>query len=346
MKKSNVSVKVSSPGKVHLIGEHSVVYGEPAIIAAIGKRCYVEAEKDDAVTITSQNFGKSLSFVFDEVKAFNGKITELWNEAYKNQNFSNLFSITRNDPINYAKVAVCIALEKMKMRGGVSLNINSEIPFGAGLGSGAALAVATIKALSELYDKNLSTEKINNIAFEVEKFAHGTPSGGDNSASCYGGLIWFEKGNPNKIKSLKKEVPYELNNFVLIETKKSGRTTGELVQLVRSLKEDYRNKRIKAIGKLTYEMLEVLKNKGFIKMKEIINEAQKNLAELGVSIPEIDEICSSVRKIDGAAKLCGAGGGGVVLCYHKNKAKLMETLKDLGYRPIEAELGVEGVRIE
>ena len=81
-------------------------------------------------------------------------------------------------------------------------------------------------------------------------------------------------------------------------------------------------------------------------MKEIINETQRNLAELGVSTFELDELAFVVREIGGAAKLCGAGGGGIMLCYHENKVKLIETIKGLGYRAIETELGVEGVRIE
>ena len=337
---------VSAPGKCIIIGEHAVVYGEPAIIAAIGKRCYVEAEKSNKIKIASRELKKDAVFELKDVYSFTQEVSELWNECYKKKDFSKLFFLMKQDSLNYAKVAIGKTLEKIRIENGVSITIKSNIPFGSGVGSGAALAVAVVKAISELYGKKLSLDEINKIAFEIEKIAHGTPSGGDNATCCYGGLIWFQKGiNKNTIRSLKEDVPYKLENFVLVYTKKPERSTGEMVQLVRNLEENYRSERIKNIGKLTSDMLDALKSKNFIHMKEIINGAQKNLAELGVSTPEIDELTFVVREIGGAAKLCGAGDGGIILCYHENKAKLMETIKGLGYRAIETELGVDGVRI-
>ncbi|MBI4010185.1 MAG: mevalonate kinase [Candidatus Aenigmarchaeota archaeon] len=340
-------VKVSTPGKIYLVGEHAVVYGEPAIIAAIGKRCYVEARKNEKVIITSQELNKSSSFTVDEVVSFTNDMTDLWDKCYNQKDFSELFSEIKKDPLNYAKIAVGKTLSRIEVKSGVSLSIKSDIPVGAGVGSGAALTVTVVKAVSELYRKKLSYEEVNEIAFEIEKLGHGTPSGGDNSTCCYGGLVWFQKKDPkNTIISLKKDIPYKLENFVLVYTKRPEKTTGELVQLVRELEEYYRNKRVKKIGMLACEMLAVLKNRNSSRMKEIINETQKNLAELGVSTPEIDELVSAVKKNGGGAKLCGAGGGGVVLCYHEDNKKLIKTIKDLGYNPIETELGVDGVRIE
>jgi len=340
-------ITVSAPGKVHLIGEHAVVYGEPAIIAAIGKRCYVEAEKSDKVKITSRELNKSDSFEIEDVLSFTQEVSELWDRCHEKGNFSELFSKMKQDGLNYAKVAVGKTLKSIGVNGGADLNIKSDIPFGSGVGSGAALAVSVVKAISELYGKKLSGDEINKIAFEMEKIAHGTPSGGDNAACCYGGLIWFEtRTNENTMRSLKEDVPYKLENFVLVYIKKSERSTGEMIQLVRNLEENYRNLRIKNLGELTSEMLDALKGKNFLKMKEIINETQKNLAELGTSTMEIDELAFVVREIGGAAKLCGAGGGGIVLCYHENKSKLIETIRNMNYKPIEVQLGVDGVRVE
>jgi mevalonate kinase len=209
------------------------------------------------------------------------------------------------------------------------------------------MSVAIVKAVSELYNKNLTPEQINEIAFSIEKFNHGTPSGGDNSACCYGGLIWFQKSNPkNIIQSLKEEIPYKLENFVLVNAGKPQKTTGELVQHIRNLPDDYRNPRIKALGAATLAMRDALKQKDFGKMKALINFAQRYLSELGVSTPEINNIAKSVLSIGGAAKLCGAGGGGTVLCYHEDKDKLIETIANLGHKPMEVELGVEGARKE
>lgn len=338
-------IKVSAPGKVHLIGEYSVLYGEPAIIAAIDKRCYIEAEKSDKVIITSRELEKTFTFQLQEIQDFTAELTKLWDECYTKKDFSKLFSkMNENLLVNHVKIAVGKTLERLGIKAGISFEIKSDIPIGAGVGSGAALAVAIVNAVSDLYGKKLTLEEVNGIAFEIEKFAHGTPSGGDNSACCYGGLIWFQK--TSAIKSLKEEIPYKLENFVLVNTTKTKKATGELVQLVKNLDESFRNGRIEKISKLTYEMREVLKNKNFIRMRDIINEVHKNLAELGVSTIELDELAFAVREIGGAAKLCGAGGGGMMLCYHENKNKLLNAIKGLGYTPIETQLGVDGVRSE
>ncbi|MEM7815422.1 MAG: hypothetical protein QXF55_03710, partial [Candidatus Aenigmatarchaeota archaeon] len=76
------------------------------------------------------------------------------------------------------------------------------------------------------------------------------------------------------------------------------------------------------------------------------NRNQQLLAELGVSTPTIDRIAEVVRGIGGAAKLCGAGGGGTMLCWHSDKGLLRQTISSLGFEPWEAELGAEGVRRE
>lgn len=339
-------VSVSAPGKVHLIGEHAVVYGKPAIIAAIGLRCKVMAEKNDKISVESKEPRLSGEFSLNNVSIFNDKITVLWHSCLEEKNFSPLFKEMKKDELNPFKAIVGKALEKLGINEGISLKIDSEIPIGAGLGSSSALAVAVTKSAAVLYRKNLPDEKINEIAYECEKLMHGTPSGGDNSTCCFGGLIWFQKGSPNIIKSLKKEVPYKLNNFTLVHTGRPEKTTGELVQIVRDLDEDFRSERVDKIEASTYKMLDALEKKDFAAMKEMINIAQNNLAELGVSTKKIDELVAEVRRAGGAAKLCGAGGGGSVLCYHEDKIKLAKIIRNLEYKPLPTSLGDEGVRVE
>ncbi len=339
-------ISVSAPGKVHLIGEHAVVYNKPAIIAAIGLRCKIRVEKNDKVSVESKEPSLSGEFSSTNVSVYNDKIAVLWHSCFENKDFSPLFKELKKDELNPFKAIMGKALEKLDIDSGISIKIDSAIPIGAGLGSSSALAVAITKAAATLYRKSIPDEKINEIAYECEKLMHGTPSGGDNSTCCFGGLIWFQKGSPNIIKSLKKEVPYKLDNFVIVHTGKPEKTTGELVQLVRNLDEDFRTERIDKIETATYKMLDALKKKDFVIMKEMINTTQSNLAELGVSTKKIDDLVEGVRKIDGAAKLCGAGGGGTVLCYHENKSKLLKIIREMEYKPIETSLGDEGVRVE
>jgi mevalonate kinase len=335
-------VTVSAPGKVHLIGEHAVVYGEPAILAAIDKRCFVNATKNpDLVVRTAE---AEAVYDINEVTYFVSELRNLWHKCADKKDFSEMFEAMKEDPLNLVKAAVGEVLLNLNIDTGADLEIKSQIPIGAGLGSSAAFAVAAVKATSALYDKDLSKEEVNDIAFSVEKYMHGTPSGGDNSTCCYGGLVWFQRTmQGNVIRNLS---PPKLDNFFLIYIGRPEKSTGELVQHVRNLEESYRQPRIAEISRATHDLLEAIMNSDVKRIRDCVNKAQKNLAELGVSTTEIDELCKAVRNSGGAAKLSGAGGGGVVLCYHEDKLKLSEGISDLGLSATPTVLGEEGVRVE
>ncbi len=339
-------LKASAPGKIHLIGEHAVVYGEPAILAAVGKRVYVEVERSEFNKVSDKRLGIKDMFSVKEAIETADRLDELWKEGDKKSDFSELFAFFKK---NYLKSVVSKILQVLKIKGGVNLTVSSELFIGSGMGSSSAFGVAATEAISEVYGIELPLERVNEIAYEIEKFAHGRPSGGDNSACCFGGLLWFRKGKTGgkpEIRGLKEEIPQKLEGFVLVHTGKPEKTTGELVQHVRELTDSFRSPRIVALGYATEKMLEALKKGDMGKVKEFINMAQKKLSELGVSTERIDRIAEKVRKIGGAAKLCGAGGGGIMLCWHEDRDKLTKTLKEMGEEPIEVELGVEGVKIE
>lgn len=342
-------ILASAPGKLHLIGEHAVVYGKPAILASVGLRTYVEVKESEKVRYFDTTWPDvKYEWSLEEIRKITEKTLYLWKICKEKNDFSELFRFIKEDGFkNYKASAIGLIMKELETFENCSIEIRCEIPTGAGIGSSASRAVAITLAISKFLGRKLKLEEVNKIAYEIEKIVHGTPSGGDNSACCYGGLIWFRKIDSGfEIKSLNDEVNYELENFFIVYTKPPEKTTGELVQHVRNLPEEYRNKRIERIGDLSYEMLKALKARNFEKMEKIINEDQELLSELGVSCKEIDELCDKIRNIGGAAKLCGAGGGGIVLCYHEDKNLLRDAIKELNYKPIEAKLGVEGARLE
>jgi len=341
-------VKVSAPGKVHLIGEHAVVYGEPAIITAIGKRSFAEIEKrdDDIIKVDDKAVDENLEFSVKEALETAEMLDSLWKQGSEKKNFSECHGFFVD---NFIKAVVGKSMQMLGVKNGFYMKLDCKVPLGAGLGSSASVAVAVSKAIAETFGIDLPKERNNEIAYELEKYAHGAPSGGDNSTCCFGGLVWFKKnleGDPPTIQSLREEIPYKLENFVLVYTKKPELSTGQLVQKVMNLDPSFRDPIVKAIGKDTLEMKEVLKKKDFERMKELINRTQSNLAKLGVSVLEIDKIHEAVKAIGGAAKGCGALGGGIVLCYHEDKENLIQTINDLGFDHWETDLAVEGVKIE
>jgi mevalonate kinase len=133
------NITASAPGKTILFGEHAVVYGKPAIAAAVDKRAYVSIEKreDNRTHVTIDQLGITgyLNIEKGTIKLDNGQ---------KNEGI-----------LKY----VLIALMKTGSKDGLEITINMEIPVGAGLGSSGAVTVATVKAASSFKDIELTRMK-------------------------------------------------------------------------------------------------------------------------------------------------------------------------------------------
>lgn len=312
---------VSAPGKLILLGEHAVVYGKPAIVAAIAKRCITTLTPQDnkRIEILSENHDQSL---------------------------------------DYAEFIISQTLKffKKKAPPGFILSINSQIPIGAGMGSSAALAVSIAGAVSLFLGEKFDKEKINNIAYLAEQKKHGLASGADNSACCHGGLLWFRK-ETRDLKNL-SQIPFNISeeitkNFLTIFTGTPKESTKEMVNIVSQLYKK-RPKFIRSVfndqESLTKELLTALKNGKEEIIKNCIQQGEKNLELLGVVPPFVKSFIRKIEKKGGAAKICGAGGktkgAGILLVYHRNKKELEKLAHVQKFECSQLQLGNEGVRIE
>ncbi|MBI4170263.1 MAG: mevalonate kinase, partial [Candidatus Aenigmarchaeota archaeon] len=286
-------IRVSAPAKVHLIGEHAVVYNKPAIMAAVGRRIYVDAAESDKVVLKDERFKSRREWSVEETLSVANNAQEYLSRAAAAGNYSELLAWAKDGGTynTYWKALLGTVLKMTGADAGISVHITKcDIPTGSGLGSSSAAAVAMTKAASEVYERDLTIERINEIAYECERLVHGTPSGGDNTTSCYGGLVWFQKAQPKNImQSLREEIPYKLENFVLAYTKQPEKSTGELIQMVRNISENERNPKMDEIERMTYEMKEVLKRKDYDRMKAIMNRTNDILTSFGLSIPETEK---------------------------------------------------------
>ena len=180
-------IKVSAPGKLHLLGEHAVVYNKPAIIAAVGKRCFVEIapRTDGIIKVKSYNYKKEITTNSKDIIEKFDKSQKDWKTYNENNDTALLKSITKN-PLDYPLIIIgqFLSFYEFNAIDGFDLIINSEIPIGAGMGSSAALAVSITGALCLFTNKPFDREIINKIAFLCEQKKHGEPSGGDNTTSC------------------------------------------------------------------------------------------------------------------------------------------------------------------
>src|SRR3989338_2539779 len=145
----------SAPGKCHLIGEYSVVFGEPAILAAVGLRTTITAKKSDKISYKDSRFDHNNTFSLEDVKAATRETLDIWKKCAEQKNFLHLFESMKADGYNnYKKSVIGLALEKLGIDGGISVNIDSQIPAGAGIGSSASLAVAGGQAIGAGYGKH------------------------------------------------------------------------------------------------------------------------------------------------------------------------------------------------
>lgn len=237
-----------------------------------------------------------------------------------------------------------------------TLKIESETPIGVHLGSSAAVSVVSIAALLTYLKVKWDLDFVNKLAYQVEKYLQGNPSGADNSTIVYGGLVWYRKENENLkiIQKLPFSIPAKLSkNFVLINTGIPILTTKKMIAQITadfeknpSLKERFLNNQ----ERLTKELLTAIKNADEKEVIRIIKAGEKNLESIGVCSVEVKRIIRQIENIGGAAKVCGAGAfngpTGIVLAYHSDANKLTAAIKSYKLPYYNTALGVEGLKIE
>lgn len=353
------TIKVSAPCKVHLLGEHAVVYGKPALLAAVDKRCTVTItpREDNSIEVTSKNLNQTEVFTEDQVKSITEEARQKWNKFVKDNDIAALKSITEN-PLHYAVLAIGETLDyyKSAIPGGFSLEIDSQVPMGAGLGSSAVLGVTIAGAVTLFLGKDFDHAVINEIAYVIDQRKNGLPSGADNATACFGKVVWYRKETPEVkiIHPIPFTIPEALaKNFVIIDTGTPAESTGEMVGIVRTLYqenpevvENFLNEQ----EKLTRELIAVVKDANETELMRIIKAGEKNLESIGVASGSSQHIIREIEDAGGAAKVCGAGGKtqatGVLLAYHKDKSVVEKIAQDHDLTFFSASLGVEGLRQE
>jgi len=305
-------------GKVILYGEHFVVHGVPGIVSAIDSTADAEVKK----------IGKGIT-VIDERKGAKG-----YTEKKRVQQKESIQRMLKTMGINPEKASLEIWL-------------GGNLPSFSGIGASAASSVAIARAITEEFEMNLSDERINDIAYEAEKAYAGTPSGIDNTAATYGGLIWFKRdlsGGPNTIERLTIRQPVEIvigNTGIVADTK-------EMVAGVAERKkrnpEKY-NALFEQAEKLAFTARKALEEFDLREVGKLMNENHRLLQEIEVSCGELDYLVNLAGE-QGAfgAKLTGGGGGGCMVALTPTK-ELQEavatTMEEEGFKVLRTKIGIQ-----
>lgn len=285
----------SAPAKTILFGEHSVVYDEPAIAGAVNKRAYVEITKSDR----DKSILRSYDLNFE---------VELDTKHKK-------YILKKGKPgiIRY----ILEALNRVHDHTPIEMTLSSSVPIGSGLGSSAAVTVATLAALYRYHNIRFNKKSLAHDAHMVEQAVQGVASPLDTLVSTYGGLVYLSRNKKVEHFKVNFNVP-----FVVGYTHKHG-NTGKIVKDVRNLKNNNPkiiNPVITSMGNLTNYAKQAILKGDFKKVGELMNINHGFLDVLGVNTLELSRMVYVARGAGAiGSKITGAGGGGSIIALCPDK---------------------------
>jgi mevalonate kinase len=309
--------KGSGYGKVILFGEHFVVHGVPGIVSAIDSTTDVEVKRTGEGIV-----------VRDERKTAKGYSEE--------KRLQQLESIDR-----------MLKAMGIDPKTPLSIWIGGTLPGFSGLGASAASSVAIARAIAEELGMEVPDERINQVAYEAEKAYAGNPSGIDNTAATYGGLLWFQKnmtGGANTIERISIKKPVE----IIIGSTGKVANTKAMVEGVAKRKRENPQKYgplFKRAEEIAFAGRKALEAGDLEKVGALMSENHRLLQEIEVSSRELDLLVDIARK-QGAfgAKLTGGGGGGCMTALTPTKelqARVAKAIEKEGFEVLRTKIGIE-----
>lgn len=321
----------TAPGKIILFGEHAVVYGRPAL----------------AVPVTQVRARASIQ----QTGEFSGKT---WADSVLIQATDiGLFSPLSRIQSDRAPHPLASVIQETLQRLGIArppaftLTIESTIPIASGLGSGAAVSVAVIRALAAFCNQMISDEQVSQIAYEVEKLHHGTPSGIDNTVIAYAKPVYFVRalasptgrgvGGGGQIQPFNPACPFTL---VIADTGQAA-PTKESVGDVRKLWEADQSRWeivFDKVGKIAREARNAIESGEISRLGPLMDANHALLQEMTVSSPELDRLVLAAKNAGAnGAKLSGGGRGGnmIALVQPEEKAPaIAQSLRQAGAKNV------------
>ena len=215
------------------------------------------------------------------------------------------------------------------------IGVDSSLPFGKGLGSSAAIAVAIVRAFNRQFDLGLDDARINTIAFECEKMAHGTPSGVDNTLSTYAQPMLFRNDGGLEVTTIEVD---EEPPLLIAWGDEKGRTS-ELVAGVRSRRDEmpeHFDALFDEMDSLSLQGADLLRSGSWQELGALMNVCHGLLNAIGVSTPTLERMVALARQAGAAgAKLTGAGGGGSIVALCPDGVDVVEeALRQSGYQTL------------
>ncbi|MCD6519990.1 MAG: mevalonate kinase, partial [Anaerolineae bacterium] len=189
--------------------------------------------------------------------------------------------------------------------------LHSQIPIARGMGSGAAVAAAIVRALALYFEQPLPSRTVSELVYQTEIIFHGTPSGIDNTVVAFEKPVYFIKGEKAEIFWVGSPL------YLLIADTGIPSQTRDMVAQIRR-KWRAHPQRYQAlfdeIASLVQEGREAIVKGDVTRLGELMNQNHALLQDMGVSCPELDQLVQAAREAGAlGAKLSGGGGGGCMI---------------------------------
>lgn len=276
--------RATAPGKVILFGEHAVVYHRPAIavpVTTVQARVDLQTSSEKSgLRIVAPDLGRD-------------------------------YRLTEAEADDALALIIRLALDRFQQDEPpqATLTVTSTIPLGRGLGSGAAISTAVVRALAEFYEQPLTPAAVSDLVYEVEKLYHGTPSGIDNTVIAYEQPVYFIRQQPLERLSVSRAF-----TLVVGDTGQVSPTHKAVGHVRRQWEADSQQfeSLFDEVGRIAAAARSIIEQGGLAAMLGgLMNDNQAVLVRMGVSSPELDRLIEAARRAGAwGAKLSGAGWGG------------------------------------
>ncbi|MBS9334811.1 mevalonate kinase [Fructobacillus sp. M1-13] len=289
--------------KAILIGDHAVVYNQPAVAIPL---------LDLQVTARFQPLEAGQTIILA------GEAMEL----------SDLGA----DLEGIRQLIVALLKDYQLTSTGFLLEVESIIPQERGFGASAALATAITRAFFDWQGKKVAKETLQTYTSLAENISHGSPSGIDAATVSSSEPVWFEN---KQIATFETSLNATL---VLADTGVRGQTVRAVNIVKEQLKNHYNEswRAIEHLGELAFAVREALQENDPATLGQLFTSAHHDLQALQVSHPKLDQLVATAIKAGAlGAKLTGSGIGGAMLALasNDNEAKrIAEALREAGAR--------------
>ncbi|WP_162164029.1 mevalonate kinase [Acholeplasma hippikon] len=289
-------------GKIILIGEHSVVYGKPAIALPFNQ-----------AQISSKVYKTDAPITIDCIY-FKGNLEEAPDVLFGIKQLINIVLVYLNQPFK-----------------NIHIKIESNLPAQRGLGSSAAVSIAVVRSLFDAFDVQLTQDRLNHFVDIAEQIHHLNPSGLDSTTIASGKAVFYQKDLGKSVIELKMDAV-----LIVADTGVKGLTKEAVSEVKRLWNENPTvvNPVMDRLEQLTNEAKIYLENNEVIRLGLAMTEAHQLLRSINVSDEKLEKLVE-VALANGAlgAKLTGGGKGGcmIALAKHTEQAILIsDALKQVG----------------